>query len=122
MSYSAPRSEAGTATVEDQDGKIRTDYVLGHSDRELERLCRQGALFSDLTRDLLVRAGLKKAMHEKITREIGEQRSLAAKPLKLPVGMAQHIICADLAILIFDRCSAGFGRKCRITHKCLPNL
>ena len=63
MSYSAPRSEAGTATVEDQDGKIRTDYVLGHSDRELERLRRQGALFSDLTRDLLVRAGLKKAMH-----------------------------------------------------------
>jgi ubiquinone/menaquinone biosynthesis C-methylase UbiE len=63
VSCSAPPSEASTAAVEDQDGKIRTDYVLGHSDRELERLRRQGALFSDLTRDLLVRAGLKKAMH-----------------------------------------------------------
>ncbi|MCE3256155.1 MAG: methylase involved in ubiquinone/menaquinone biosynthesis, partial [Nitrobacter vulgaris] len=62
MSYSALPSEAGTAAVEDQDGKIRTDNVLGHSDRELERLRRQGALFSDFTRDLLVRAGLKKGM------------------------------------------------------------
>ncbi len=57
-----PLSEAGTATVEDQDGKARANYVLGHSDQELERLGSQGALFSGLTRDLLVRAGLKKGM------------------------------------------------------------
>nr|WP_301294304.1 methyltransferase domain-containing protein [Nitrobacter winogradskyi] len=35
---------------------------MGHSDQELERLGSQGALFSGLTRDLLVRAGLKKGM------------------------------------------------------------
>lgn len=37
-------------------------YVLGHSDRELERLHRQGELFADLTRDILVRSGLTKGM------------------------------------------------------------
>ena len=57
-----PLSGADTAAAEDQDGKTRADYVLGHSDLELERLGRQGALFSDLTRDLLQRAGLKKGM------------------------------------------------------------
>lgn len=62
MSYSATPPEAGAAAVEHQDGKTRADYVLGHSERELERLARQGALFSDLTRDLLVRAGLRKGM------------------------------------------------------------
>lgn len=55
-------SEASAAAVEDQGGRTRADYVLGHSDQELERLGSQGALFSDLTRDLLVRAGLKKGM------------------------------------------------------------
>lgn len=62
MSYSARFSEASTSPIEHQDGGTRADYVLGHSERELERLRRQGALFSDLTRDLLVRAGLKKGM------------------------------------------------------------
>lgn len=57
-----PLSEAGAATVDDQDAKARANYVLGHSDQELERLGSQGALFSGLTRDLLVRAGLKKGM------------------------------------------------------------
>lgn len=58
MSHSMPPS----AAVGDQDDKASADYVLGHSDRELERLRRQGALFSDLTRDLLIRAGVKKGM------------------------------------------------------------
>ncbi len=57
-----PSSEADSAAVEDQDGKTRADYVLGHSDRELERLRRQSTLFSDLTRDLLARAGLRRGM------------------------------------------------------------
>ncbi len=43
-------------------GETRTDYVLGHSNRELDRLHRQAVLFADLTRDILVRAGLKRAM------------------------------------------------------------
>lgn len=37
-------------------------YILGHSERELVRLERQAALFADLTRDILLRAGLKKGM------------------------------------------------------------
>jgi ubiquinone/menaquinone biosynthesis C-methylase UbiE len=37
-------------------------YVLGHRERELARLARQGELFADLTRDLLVRAGLRPGM------------------------------------------------------------
>src|SRR5690606_17958552 len=40
----------------------RTDYVLGHSERELDRLHRQAMLFADLTRDILVRAGLESGM------------------------------------------------------------
>jgi ubiquinone/menaquinone biosynthesis C-methylase UbiE len=38
------------------------DYILGHSERELVRLERQAALFADLTRDILLRAGLAKGM------------------------------------------------------------
>lgn len=37
-------------------------YILGHSERELVRLERQAALFADLTRDILLRAGLGKGM------------------------------------------------------------
>lgn len=40
----------------------RAGYVLGHSHRELDRLHRQAVLFADLTRDLLVRSGLKSGM------------------------------------------------------------
>jgi len=40
----------------------RSRYVLGHSDRELERLQRQAGLFADLTRDILVRSGISKGM------------------------------------------------------------
>jgi ubiquinone/menaquinone biosynthesis C-methylase UbiE len=59
---SANSSETGSSASGGQDDGIRADYVLGHSDRELERLRRQGALFSDLTRDLLLHAGLKNGM------------------------------------------------------------
>jgi ubiquinone/menaquinone biosynthesis C-methylase UbiE len=58
----SPPETGIAAAAGDRDNKARADYVLGHSDRELERLRRQGALFSDLTRDLLVRAGLSKGM------------------------------------------------------------
>jgi ubiquinone/menaquinone biosynthesis C-methylase UbiE len=37
-------------------------YALGHSDRELNRLERQGDYFHDLTRDLLLRAGICQGM------------------------------------------------------------
>ena len=37
-------------------------YVLGHSEQELARLERQGALFGVETRDVLRRAGLKTSM------------------------------------------------------------
>lgn len=39
-----------------------TEYALGHSDHEINRLERQGDYFRDLTRDLFVRAGLKEGM------------------------------------------------------------
>jgi ubiquinone/menaquinone biosynthesis C-methylase UbiE len=48
--------------TESSVGEARAGYVLGHSDRELDRLHRQALLFGDLTRDLLVRAGLKSGM------------------------------------------------------------
>ncbi|WP_417582826.1 class I SAM-dependent methyltransferase [Pelagibacterium sp.] len=38
------------------------DYILGHSQRELVRLERQAALFAELTRDILLRSGLKEGM------------------------------------------------------------
>lgn len=38
-------------------------YILGHSEQELARLERQGAIFATETRDLLLRAGLKSGMH-----------------------------------------------------------
>jgi ubiquinone/menaquinone biosynthesis C-methylase UbiE len=39
-----------------------TGYVLGHSDRELARLERQGAIFAEATEDMLRRAGLAPGM------------------------------------------------------------
>lgn len=48
-------------TETSSDG-TKTNYVLGHSSRELERLHRQAQLFADLTRDILVRAGLESGM------------------------------------------------------------
>lgn len=38
------------------------DYPLGHTANELERLERQGAFLEELTRDLLVRAGIEPGM------------------------------------------------------------
>ena len=38
------------------------DYVLGHSDSELQRLIAQGRLFGDLTDDVFRRAGLAPGM------------------------------------------------------------
>lgn len=40
----------------------RSDYVLGHSRQELERLEKQGQFLGRLTRDLLVRAGVGAGM------------------------------------------------------------
>lgn len=53
---------AGSNMSETELDAARAGYVLGHSNRELERLHRQGLLFADLTRDILVRAGLKSGM------------------------------------------------------------
>jgi ubiquinone/menaquinone biosynthesis C-methylase UbiE len=39
------------------------EYVLGHSDSELDRLIRQSALYGDLTRHTLDMAGLRPGMH-----------------------------------------------------------
>lgn len=39
-----------------------TSYVLGHSERELVRLRQQAAFFADMTRDILVRAGVSPGM------------------------------------------------------------
>jgi ubiquinone/menaquinone biosynthesis C-methylase UbiE len=39
------------------------DYPLGYSEREARRLAEQGALFEDLTRGMLRRAGLQHGMH-----------------------------------------------------------
>lgn len=39
-----------------------TSYVLGHSERELARLERQAGFFAEMTRDILVRAGLEPGM------------------------------------------------------------
>ena len=38
-------------------------YILGHSEQELARLERQGAIFGNETRELLLRAGLRSGMH-----------------------------------------------------------
>jgi hypothetical protein len=45
-----------------QTSSMSEAYVLGHSKSELRRLARQGAIFSDLTLDLLRRAGIKPGM------------------------------------------------------------
>jgi SAM-dependent methyltransferase len=46
-----------------KDKPKNTEYALGHSAHELNRLERQGDFFHDLTRDLLVRAGICQGMH-----------------------------------------------------------
>jgi ubiquinone/menaquinone biosynthesis C-methylase UbiE len=40
-----------------------TEYALGHSEHEISRLGRQGDYFHDLTRNLLLRAGIHEGMH-----------------------------------------------------------
>lgn len=57
-----PATTTGVPMTETTLDETRTSYVLGHSNRELERLHRQAVLFADLTRDILVRAGLKSGM------------------------------------------------------------
>lgn len=47
-------------TVQETEGA--GGYVLGHSDRELERLERQATFFGDMTREVLVRAGIEPGM------------------------------------------------------------
>ena len=44
-------------------GQSHPEYVLGHSDAELDRLIRQSALYGDLTRHTLDLAGLRPGMH-----------------------------------------------------------
>lgn len=39
-----------------------SDYVLGHSDGELDRLMRQSAMYADITEELLHSAGIKQGM------------------------------------------------------------
>lgn len=45
-----------------RDRGNKTEYLLGHSNHEINRLERQGDYFRDLTRDLFMRAGLTKGM------------------------------------------------------------
>jgi ubiquinone/menaquinone biosynthesis C-methylase UbiE len=42
---------------------LAQDYILGHSDRELDRLISQARFFGDLTAQVLTLAGLKPGMH-----------------------------------------------------------
>ncbi|HSI41113.1 MAG TPA: methyltransferase domain-containing protein [Xanthobacteraceae bacterium] len=52
----------GQNPVPDDASESSSDYVLGHSERELARLERQAGFFADATREVLVRAGLAPGM------------------------------------------------------------
>lgn len=80
-----------------------TDYVLGHSDRELARLERQAAFFGDMTRDGLVRAGIVPGMRVlDLGCGVGDVSSIAAD-LVGPKGQVVGIDISEDALVIATR-------------------
>lgn len=80
-----------------------TDYVLGHSDRELARLERQAAFFGDMTRDGLVRAGIVSDMRVlDLGCGVGDVSAIAAE-LVGPRGQVVGIDISGDALAVAER-------------------
>jgi 2-polyprenyl-3-methyl-5-hydroxy-6-metoxy-1,4-benzoquinol methylase len=85
-------------------------YVLGHSERELERLQGQAGLFADLTRDILVRAGLSSGMRVlDIGCGVGDV-SIIAADLVGPEGRVLGIDPAPEALSVARRRLTALGK------------
>lgn len=85
-------------------------YVLGHSDRELERLERQATFFGDMTRDVLMRAGLEPGMRVlDLGCGVGDVSMIAAD-LVGPHGEVVGIDISPDALAIAARRAAASGR------------
>lgn len=87
-----------------------TSYVLGHSERELARLERQAGFFADMTRDILVRAGLRPGMRVlDVGCGVGDVTSIAADL----VGGTGEVVGIDISAEALDIAQArmrGSGR------------
>ncbi len=78
-------------------------YVLGHSDSELARLERQAAFFADMTRDILVRAGIAPGMRVlDLGCGVGDVSSIAAE-LVGPQGKVLGIDISSEALTVAER-------------------
>jgi ubiquinone/menaquinone biosynthesis C-methylase UbiE len=85
-------------------------YVLGHSERELARLERQAGFFADMTRDILLRAGLKPGMRVlDVGCGVGDVTAIAAD-LVSPSGEVLGIDISAEALAIADERMRAAGR------------
>lgn len=86
-------------------------YVLGHSERELARLERQAAFFADMTRDILLRAGLKPGMRVlDVGCGVGDVTSIAAD-LVASSGEVLGIDISGEALAIAEQRMRASGRN-----------
>jgi ubiquinone/menaquinone biosynthesis C-methylase UbiE len=70
----------------------KTEYVLGHSEKELERLQRQGAFYAEFTRRVLEKAGVREGMRVlDIGCGVGDVSMVAADL----VGPSGHVLGLD---------------------------
>jgi len=85
---------AGSGAIEPSE-----HYVLGHSDRELERLTRQAALIEPITRDLLLDAGIGSGMR---LLDVGTGRGDVAF-------LAAELVGDTGSVVGFDRAATGLA-------------
>ncbi|MBI4047474.1 MAG: class I SAM-dependent methyltransferase [Devosia nanyangense] len=91
-------------------------YVLGHSDRELERLEQQATFFGDMTRDVLVRAGLAPGMQVlDLGCGVGDVSMIAADLVGADGAVTGIDISPD-ALAIAERRAKASGRAAGFRH------
>ena len=90
-----------------------TAYVLGHSDRELERLRRQANLVDPITRQFLIEAGVASGMH---VLDIGSGAGDVAF-------LAAQLVGASGRVVGVDRSAAALARaRSRASELSLGNV
>lgn len=103
--------------------EARGEYVLGYSDGELARLEQQASLFAELTRDLLVRAGLTEGMKVlDVGCGVGDVSMIAAELIG-PSGSILGIDPSEEGLAIAEARMQALGRtQARFSAQTLQDL